>query len=280
VAAAWSATGRALPPAPWPPPLPDEIELAAVLEEEDAARPPGEGLSRVVVGVVDRPAEQRQVPLCWLPGEGNLLVIGAAGSGTTTTLLAVAASAWSSRVGGLDVVGLERRAGSLRELVDVPSATVVGPAGPGRAEVIQRLAASLEQRSSTGEVGTPVLVLVDGWPVLPDDPDGWTVREALVRLWVDGPAEGIHLAVASERSAAVPAAVAAGTTQRWYMRPCDPSELVLAGMGSQGAAQTFVPGRLLVAGGGWEAQVGLPARVLQGITRGCGRNNLKLMESY
>ena len=34
--------------------------------------------------LVDRPDEQRVVPLCWQPALGNLAVIGGAGSGTTT----------------------------------------------------------------------------------------------------------------------------------------------------------------------------------------------------
>jgi S-DNA-T family DNA segregation ATPase FtsK/SpoIIIE len=222
----------------------------------------------VVVGLVDRPNEQRRVPLCWLPGEGNLLVVGAAGSGTTTTLVALAASARSTGAAAApEVIGLERHAGSLRALIDLPATTVAGPAGPDRLDVLHRLSASLDARTSGAEAGPPILVLVDGWPAFPDDPDGWAAREALVRLWVDGPAAGIHLAVASERSAAIPAAVAAGTTQRWYLRPCDPSELVLAGLGTLGAAPRFVPGRLLVAGGGWEAQVALPGTVLRRLTR-------------
>ena len=63
------------PHRPWLPALPTRLTLDDV--------PAG------AVGLVDDPGEQRRVPLCWAPSDGNLLIVGAVGSGTTTTLRSV-----------------------------------------------------------------------------------------------------------------------------------------------------------------------------------------------
>ncbi len=63
------------PHQPWLPALPDVLDIGAV--------PSG------AVGLIDDPSEQRRAPLTWTPAEGNLLVVGAIGSGTTTTLRSV-----------------------------------------------------------------------------------------------------------------------------------------------------------------------------------------------
>src|SRR5437764_704304 len=58
--------------------------LAALDAAEAGLQPPTAGLPALVLA--DDPDGQRQVPLGWDPDAGNLLVFGAVGSGTTTTL--------------------------------------------------------------------------------------------------------------------------------------------------------------------------------------------------
>lgn len=73
VATLWPST--APPRRPWCDPLPTRLEHS------------GES---GVIGLVDRPADQSQVPLRWDASDGNLLVLGGAGSGRTTVLRAIA----------------------------------------------------------------------------------------------------------------------------------------------------------------------------------------------
>ena len=70
------------PPArrPWIEPLPGLIRLS---ELDGSTAPPGAHL----LGLVDRPDEQRRDPACWIPGtQGNLLVLGGPAAGATTVL--------------------------------------------------------------------------------------------------------------------------------------------------------------------------------------------------
>ena len=69
---------------PWCDPLPERIPLSTVPADD-----PG-----YAFGLVDLPAEQRQPPAVHVPGShGALLVLGATGSGKTTTLATLAARA-------------------------------------------------------------------------------------------------------------------------------------------------------------------------------------------
>jgi DNA segregation ATPase FtsK/SpoIIIE, S-DNA-T family len=73
-----AAAGASPPRRPWLEPLPATIDA-----------PVADG----VVGIVDLPDEQAQEPLAWRPHDGNVLVIGAPGSGVTSTLLTLANAA-------------------------------------------------------------------------------------------------------------------------------------------------------------------------------------------
>ncbi len=90
-------TGGELPPRPWCPPLPDDLadddpRLCAGDDRDRGAADDGDRGSGVV-GLVDDPDRQRQLPLQWRPGGGHLLVGGSRGSGVTSTLARLGAAA-------------------------------------------------------------------------------------------------------------------------------------------------------------------------------------------
>lgn len=87
---------------PWLPPLPARLDLGDVephaitasLRRQHGAGPALVGLPPLVFGMLDDPAEQRQVPAVWEPArDGSLAVVGAPRSGTTTALAALADAA-------------------------------------------------------------------------------------------------------------------------------------------------------------------------------------------
>ncbi|NMR19154.1 hypothetical protein HIR71_02780, partial [Cellulomonas fimi] len=83
------AVGAPAPSAPWLPPLP-----ARVLADELAAwADPQAARGGLPIALVDLPSERRQLPLRWVPSSGHLLVVGAPGSGRSTTLRTAAVAA-------------------------------------------------------------------------------------------------------------------------------------------------------------------------------------------
>jgi S-DNA-T family DNA segregation ATPase FtsK/SpoIIIE len=231
-AAAWSATGRPLPRRPWPDPLPAVVDRSTL--------PPG------ATALADHPDGQCHVPVGWDPGGGNLAIYGVGGSGTTTTLLAVACSlAETAGPDRLHLYAVDHGAGELAVLAGLPHTGAVIAAGERerQARLVRRLRAELDHRRA-GTAGEPsVVVLVDGIAAFLaqfDDVAGIEVLDAFERVFADGPEVGIHVALTAARPGALPAALASLVRQRWVHRLADPLDVAAAG----------VPGRLpaLVAG--------------------------------
>ncbi|UOW00068.1 FtsK/SpoIIIE domain-containing protein [Agrococcus sp. SCSIO52902] len=84
-----ASAGLPRPARPWCEPLPARLPLADVDAEYGAS--PGAG-GAVLLGLVDRPAEQRVAPVRWRPAlDGPLLAVGGAASGRSTLAELVAA---------------------------------------------------------------------------------------------------------------------------------------------------------------------------------------------
>ena len=79
---AYEQSGMAPPRRPWPDPLPGRLEVS---ELAPAPQP-----LRATLGLADEPSRQRQRPVVWGPGDGNLMLYGVVGSGTTTALATLA----------------------------------------------------------------------------------------------------------------------------------------------------------------------------------------------
>jgi len=121
------------------------------------------------VGLVDDPGEQRRLPLEWTPAAGNLLIVGAVGSGTTTTLRSVLLAACAAAPPAeLHVVVIDARGDPRLDALGVLDhcAGVVRPHERERlSRLVRRLDAELDARRAVGSAGRPVVVLaIDGLP--------------------------------------------------------------------------------------------------------------------
>lgn len=258
-AAAHAATGRPLPRRPWPDPLPDEVAL-----EELAGTGPG-APGDVVLGRSDHPDDQEQRPFAWRPGDGNLVLAGLPGSGTTTALTTVALS-WCAAAppDRRHLHAVDAGAGDLAGLAALPHAGAVVPVGDRERQVrlLAHLRAEVERRRDAGPGVTDpaVLLLVDGMGALRAEweANGGAVVDDLAWIFAEGTAVGVHVAVAADRPEAVPTALRALARQQLLFALGDDAAYAVTGR-SRRDRPRFRPGRALTADGGVEVQVARPA---------------------
>ncbi|HEU0133043.1 MAG TPA: FtsK/SpoIIIE domain-containing protein, partial [Mycobacteriales bacterium] len=257
------------PRLPWPPPLPATVEVPETpLPERGWSAP---------LGLVDEPDRQRQVPYEWTSADGNLLLYGATGAGTSTALVTLATSL-ARRYGPTQVhlYALDFGTAALAPLAALPhTGAVLQPGDRDRhARLVRRLrdevrrrqelfraagAASVEEYQAVAAEPLPaVVLLVDGWAAFEaayDDVPGLALRDDLVRVVADGPGLGVYVAATADRATAVPVSVAALVARRLVLRLADPQEYGAFGLRDLPA---FVPGRAVDAATGREVQLGLP----------------------
>ena len=245
---------RDLPPPrrPWPEPLDGQVELATLAPDPQ----------RAMVALADDPGRQAQYPVGWDPVEGNLLLLGITGSGTTTALISIALSlAVAQPPESLELYVLDYGTGDLGVLDGLPQTGAVIAADDRERQVrlIRHLRAELDRRRG-GVPSRRIVVLIDSLAAMRaefDDVEGLALMDAVTRLYADGTAAGISFAVTADRFAAVPAAWASVTTQRWLFRLPDPYDYVQVGLGRKDVP-AGVPGRMVITPGALQAQIGLP----------------------
>jgi S-DNA-T family DNA segregation ATPase FtsK/SpoIIIE len=257
--AAFAASGASPPRPVWTPPLPDELPLSQL------APCAGSEANPIVVGRLDVPDERAHLDLAWDLDAGPLLLVGATGSGLTTTLASLALQATArpaDRPTHLYLIdGAARELARLTELPGVGD--VVGPGDLARQRrLVRRLAAELRERrhQPAGTVGPRVLLLIDDLGSLLrawDDPLD-DVLDQLGALFCGGSAAGIHVVVSADRLAAVPAPWQAAAVQRWMFRVADPFET--RGRATPPGRLTALPsghlGQVARADGGLDAVLG------------------------
>ena len=166
---------------------------------------------RILFALSDDPDRQRQVVEGWNLAEGNLLLGGVPGYGTTTALASVALAAatqWAPQE--MDLVVLDMGTGELTALERLPHTLAYAGTGPGGRErqgrLINYLRAELERRRA-GAAGRVTVVLVDGLAALRDDyqdTEGLELLDSFYRVYADGPDLGIHVAVSTSRVKVIP----------------------------------------------------------------------------
>jgi len=236
--------GYAAPHPIWPEALGDRVDRAALDVEQ--ARP-----GVVPVALADDPDHQRQVTTGWDTEQGNLMLMGIPGSGTSTALAAIALQlAESTDPAELDLLVLDMGAGDLRPLQHLPHTTAYVGSGPGAGELqarfLRHLRADLERRRAAPG-GRRAIVLLDGLAALRDeyqDFEGQQLLDALYRVYAEGPALGISFAVSTTRAKAVPSAMDEVTTQKWLFRLADPYDYSSIGVRPK-EAPPAVPGRFV-----------------------------------
>ncbi|MFT4229305.1 MAG: FtsK/SpoIIIE domain-containing protein [Microbacterium sp.] len=256
------AAGIPAPRRPW------LDELAATF---DQTRLPQRTDSALLLGVVDLPERQDQVPFFFHPdAEGHLAVYGTGGAGKSAALRTLAVSAGITPRGGpVRVYGLDAAAGGLRMLEPLPH---VGGVIPGDdAERIERLfgmlraeldrrgdayaatgASSLaEYRQLAGRPDEPrILLLIDGFPAFRDGYEGVSGRadvyRALQQVLSDGRGLGIHVALTADRGQSVPSALQAMIQRRVVLRMADDDAYTLLGTPRDILSPDSPPGRAVV----------------------------------
>jgi S-DNA-T family DNA segregation ATPase FtsK/SpoIIIE len=256
-AAAHLASGRPAPRRPWLEPLPERLAWSALVEGADAGE--------VAIGLADDPDRQRQLPFGWEPSGGGLVLVGGAGSGTTTALLTVAhAVTWCRPPAQVHLYGLDLGTGGLRAIASLPHTGAVVTAGERERQLrlVGRLAADVEARRSEVDRAAArpsIVLLLDGLGTFraawDDGLDG--VWSGLLRVFADGPAVGVHTVVTAARPGDVPAAMTSGAAQRLVFRLADPADAGAFGL-SPATLPPLPPGRAVVAGTGRLVQVALP----------------------
>ena len=246
-----------IPPArkPWPEPLPAQIDLAELIGSENG--------DRALVALADEPRRQTQYPVGWDLDEGNLLLFGIPGSGTTTALASLALSLASLHPPEqLEIYALDFGAGDLRALETLPHAgsVVLGGDRERQMRLIRWLRRQLEERRVERRGSVKTVVLIDNLAALRsefDDPAGMELMDELARVYADGPQTGIHLAVTADRPNTVPTAWMAVTTQKWLFRLADAYDYVSLGLTVKDVPQA-TPGRAVMTESGLHIQLGRP----------------------
>jgi DNA segregation ATPase FtsK/SpoIIIE, S-DNA-T family len=200
-----------------------------------------------VVGVVDEVAAQAQPPLRW-HRRSNLALVGAVGTGTTSAMARVLASVPADH----DQIVVQTGAGASRACWPAGALCVSVRDHERVLRVVRRLLERCETR-----IGSPIVLAVDDLGAvrhaLDTGPDP-ALAQGLERVLVAGPAAGVHV-VATVRPASA-RLVASWFGERWVFHLDDPSDGPGLGVPA-GRVPARIPGRVVVAGTGLDAQVAL-----------------------
>jgi S-DNA-T family DNA segregation ATPase FtsK/SpoIIIE len=266
------AAGFAPPRPVWPEPLGERVQLAGFEPDEPAEVPVVGGVSdrnRVGFAIADDPDRQRQIPACWDLEQGNLLLMGIPGSGTSTALSSIALSmANAMSPDDLDLVVLDMGSGDLAPLADLPHTTGYVGSGSGSREqqvrFLRYVRAEADRRKADPRGHRRTVVLIDGLATLREefqDYEGIELMEGLYRSYTDGPDLGMSFACSTTRAKAVPPAIDEVTTQKWLFRLADQYDYAAAGIRPH-ETPAAVPGRCIVAGTRLQTHVATPGTEL------------------
>ncbi len=274
----------------WLPPLPAELNLDVVtgaprLHPQLGLRlhqgpADGQGLP-VPVGLLDKPAEQRQQPLVvdLAASGGHLAILGAPQTGKSTLLRTlIVSAALNYAPGEVAFFCLDLGGGSLRMLADLPHVAAVAPrldAERVRRSIAEVRGALVERESLFSALGldsveamrqryrqglapelpvADIFLIVDNYSVLKTDFDDQT--DAIQEIAARGPGYGIHLILTAGRWADLRMALQSAIGTKIEFRLNDPAESTIARKASANL-RADTPGRCIIAGS-LQAQICLP----------------------
>ncbi|WP_159613737.1 FtsK/SpoIIIE domain-containing protein [Glutamicibacter sp. JC586] len=203
------------------------------------------------VALRDEPQLQRQTATGWNLREGNLLLVGIPGSGTSTTLCSLAlTAALNVDPDELDLMVLDLGAGALRPLAHLPHTLAYVGTDQGskerQARFLRFVGNELSARKADPRRRKKTVILVDGFVALREEFDAYgsagSLMEQFMRAYAEGPALGLHFAVTSSINNRVPTAMNAITTQKWVFKLSDYHEYSALGI-KKGNVPAPVPGR-------------------------------------
>lgn len=251
----FQASGADRPRKPWPDPLPDRIDLADLDAVADTAAPVTDP-STIYFALADDPSAQTRYPAGWSLVQGNLLIFGVVGAGTTTALASVAMAFASARsVEQGQIYALDFGTGGLSALADLPhcGAVVAATDRERQIRLIRILRGELQRRRQLARaelVAEPVIVILidnlEAFRAEYDDAFGLSLVDQAMRIFAEGPDAGMYVAATANRIGGIPAALNSATPQKLLMRLADPSEFGSFSIPRR-ALPTFLPGRAIMA---------------------------------
>ena len=233
------------------------------------------------IGVIDDPAHQARRSLRW--ERGNLLLVGAIGSGTTSTAIVLA----STRLHGNDDVHLYvidgRGDPALDAFVDVAACGgVIRLTEVERIDrLLRRLTDELDRRGVAGGRRPEIVLVVDGLESVRSALSTVDRSEAAARfdrVMQEGAALGLVTCATTDGSS--PAVLATTTGERWILH-CDAAIARAAGLRS--LPPPAIPGRLCIVESGLTAQVVFDPEPLVGLPRrsdGSGPPAVEVLPAY
>lgn len=253
------ARGMSAPRALWLPPLPEVLTPAALepLPARDAGRSRGADL-RIRLGLSDEP-EQVAQPLLTvdLGADGHLLVVGAYGTGKTSTLRHVAVEL-AGRIGPdrLHLYGIDAGDDSLSPLLALPqTADVVGAQDLERLlPLFSRLEKVVAERRADAGAGVerPSIVLfLDDVAAFRETSDAFqygVLLDRLVSLLRSGPSVDVHVVLSAAQRTDLPSSIFNLFARKVLLRQTDPLDYDLIGVPPSARPAAAAPGRSMVSG--------------------------------
>jgi S-DNA-T family DNA segregation ATPase FtsK/SpoIIIE len=219
-----------------------------------------EQVVRGIVGVVDDPDHQRVTPLQWNRADGNLLLVGAVGSGVTSALVLLGTVAATDGSGSHLYVIDGRGDEAFGVFANLPmcGGAVRLHERERLIRVISRLTDEVARRVAQPTAPRqPIVVLIDGLDAVRralDDLDSLAELEMLDTILALGAAHDVVAVCAVDRIAAIPSTALAACAQRWVFHLTDPLDAATVGI-TAGDVPASVPGRIVIASTGLEAQL-------------------------
>lgn len=291
---AFLRSGRPAPKKPWVPPLPAELPLvclqpgrlalgadardeAAVAGVAGDVRVVEQGGGQVLLGLQDKPADQRQDP--WLVDyarTGHLLVFGASGSGKTELLrtLAAAVTAGGQQAPAC-VYGIDAGGGGLTVLDQLPSvgSIVVEQSLERMLRLIRMVHRTVTERNAllaargvadlaaleaTGTHLQRIHLLIDNLPAVLDALEGGGAlrrqhSEQLISVLQEGRRCGVHITATAPQRTGLPSQVQAAFGGRLVLRMSVADDYAMLGVPAGVLDADTPPGRGLL--GRHEVQV-------------------------
>jgi DNA segregation ATPase FtsK/SpoIIIE, S-DNA-T family len=280
IVAAATTEGLAAPHRPWLEPLPFPLAVDGVLDHADGGvyakslagdaddmigevieAQVGAGVS-AAIGLLDDPEHQARRALSWQPTDGSLALVGSVGSGTTSTMIALAAAiCGAASPDELHLYVIDARGddglsalASLAHCGGVVRLTEDERLHRLLARVVDVIDRRIAADTSRSTVGPEVVVMIDGYGSLRhalSAVERMATFDLLLRVVNDGPSARVVLVVADD---AGPATTSLAVTNRWLFHLSDPS--AARGLGLRSVpVERGKPGRLRVLASGLEGQV-------------------------
>ena len=239
--------GSASPHRPWIDALPTVVHPRDLADD------------RRSVGVLDDPANQCRRPLLWTPGDGNLLLVGSVGAGTTTAALGVVAACARTSTPDLMHLYVVDAQGEIAwtpvEAIAHCGAVVRISEIERLTRLLRRLADEMDRRATDGRREPTIVIAFDGFAAVRDALGDVAHGESalrLDRLLRDGPGVGIAAVITTDGSS--PKGLGVPRSATWVFHVGDPGIARTVGLRTP-AVGSGVPGRLRVVESGLEAQV-------------------------